>query len=182
MKNLSLLILVLLTGCLGKAQENNKTLQKVYSSAISHHYKGKSAYILISDSTVNEYIFKTNYLQISNEIISDVPPMMDISKMDSSWGSALRRADTMKLKLKGYKLPPFKTDDVKIEFVKNAVGSKPGVGEKVQLSSIILIDNKKAIVELNISGDIQNAYGLLYFMEKQGDKWIVISSMETWVS
>ena len=181
MKSLVFFTLFCLLTFSSQSQGSNTDKKGIYTAAIRFFFNGHSGSISVEDSTANHYIIGTNYTEIADQIKNGPPPQMDLSKMDSTWGKALRQADKIKYALRSCSLPVFATDSVEIQFIKSADSPQQDYGIRIRFSNIILLKNK-AIVELGVTRDILGGNGVLYFLEKRNGKWLIISAMETWIS
>ena len=169
---------------LGQAlsQEKKKVISQIYRAVIIGYYNNRAASIVINDSTVNSYIGKTNSSEIADAYAGEIPPIyIDTRKMDSSWAITLSKVDIQKGKLFGYRIPIFKTDSIHIQFIKRDENPKYAVGDRISLSSVILI-GRRAIVETeHYCGDLCG-HGSIYFLEKKRGKWVIVSILPTWIS
>lgn len=165
--------------------------QAIYATVLSNYYGNSPASIVITDSTVNSDIIRTDYSEIAKGYSNkEFNIYFDKEKMDSTWISTLIKANARKTNLSNVKLPNFKPRCIYIRFISNdslrAVGLWEfekvfKVRDRVSVSNIILIGNR-AIVEVNRMCGSLCGDGSLYFLEKRNGKWIVVTRMPLWIS
>lgn len=163
-------------------QGNEKASKEIYSTVICDYYKDKQSGILLIDSSVNDYIVKTNYREIGDAYSGDIPPIfIDTKRMDSTWTETLKEAEKAKYNLTVIKIPEFNSNCVHVDFASKVAAGKRETRDKVKFSSIIIIKNR-AIVEFARSGGLLDASGTILFLEKIKGKWEVVSKIPVWES
>jgi len=179
----------------GKAQKKEKkNIEKIYSSAISKYYEGKSISIVVLDSTFNEYIVATNYSDLANDYDKRRGIFSGGVALDTSWKTFLRKADAIKHNLRHNEIPEIKltasgvklvsNDSIKISFKNTGwEGFRKtfGVNDLVKLSNVILY-KKKAVVELSRSSGGLSGEGIIFFLQKLKRRWVIVLYLPTWVS
>lgn len=165
-----------------KSQDRQKTFKSIYSVILISQYGSKPVSIALYDSTVNNYIIKTNYNEIANGYNAEVPPTdIDISKMNASWVKTLRKADKLKNKLDRSKIPDFDLENISIDHISSKSSSLQNGGTRIRFSSVLLF-KCRAIVEFSHASGILHGSGSLFFLQKKKGKWLIVSQMETWIS
>jgi hypothetical protein len=173
--------------------EDKKSLAEIYSSALNYYYKSKPVNLVITGTTINRYILETDYEELANLLRKPGVVFNGLIKLDSSWISFLRQADKRKHSLEQYRISELKSpiysirliDADSIKKIRNAGWEKFhqtfGWSDQVEFSGIILNENK-AIVEFGRTSEALSGEGMLFFLEKMEENWIVVSYLQTWVS
>lgn len=164
------------------AQQDSVTIRGIYIAVIENYYKGKNENLTVIDTTVNHYIYQTDFNQIADRFYNPVPPLLvDVESMDTSWVRTFREAEKNKYTLHEKPIPHFHVKNMEIQFVKKPIIINHGMIEKVTLSNVIII-GKRAIVEFNRISSGEDGMGILFVLEECKGKWKIISQVQTWIS
>ena len=182
----------------GQTKKELKIFKEVYSATLNDYETKPSNFILVNNS-VNKKINETDYTTYM-DYFSIAARKGHPAKflLDSSWTSFFKDVEVKRKLLSSFVLPKinsihyirtvgrdsiskaFRNDAFNWSSFYNTFGNVKGW---IELSNVMLSTNKKkALVELNYQGDSKTGVGYIYFLEKKGKKWIVVNSMQTWIS
>lgn len=168
-------------------------MKEIYTTSLLNYYSFAPASIVVTDSSINRYVISTNYLDL-------IAPgrygkrYLFGKELDSSWLNFLTKANSDKNHLTKNRIEVDKTPNFYVNLVSdnsikkstskmghNGFMKQFGVGDRIELSSILRIGNK-AVVELSKYCSSLCGEGVLLFLEKQNGKWIVIYTQRLWIS